>query len=588
MSDPSIEFQIEMSGIPASPGVAIGRAFVLDRARLVGTQYHLSADEVPRELRRLKRALVLSQAQLQKLLQRLIGKGAGTEHTYILEAHLLMMQDPELVEGVRKRVIERRINAEWALKDFLKQLKETFSKFDNEYFQERGNDIDQVGERILRNLMGHREQSMRHVPARSIVVSQELTPADTVHMLKGHLLGFVTELGGRTAHIAILARALEVPALVGVDGIVQNICTGDTVVVDGEKGVIVVRPEAHLLTHYRARRRKLLKLKRQLSENRHLPAVTADGIPVTLSANIEKLDELDGLFEHGAEGIGLYRTEYLFLNRKHLPDEEEQFLAYRELVVRAGSHPVVIRTLDAGADKGLLGETKTNKELHLSPALGLRGVRYQLRYLELLEPQLRAILRASMHGRVRIMVPMVSGIEELRAVRAAVVRCRAQLVKQGFDIPDRVPLGVMIETPAAAVISDMIAREADFFSIGTNDLIHYTIAIDRVDERLSYLYQPLHPAVLRLMKKVLEAGHSAGIPVSMCGEMAGEALYTQLLLGLGLRHFSMSPMSIPAVKDLLRKTSLAQCQVLVEEALKRSSGYEIHAWLVEKQRHLLP
>lgn len=582
MSGRADEFQIEINGIPASPGVAIGRAFVLDRVRLVSAQYHVSADEVEAELKRFKRALTLSQAQLQKLLQRLQAKGAGTEHTYILDAHRLMMEDPELVDAIRKRIEERRVNAEWALKDVLKQLKETFSNFDNEYFQERGNDIDQVGERILRNLMGHNDKAVRNIPPRSIVISQELTPADTVPMLRNHLMGFVTELGGRTSHIAILARSMEIPALVGVDSIVQNVCTGDTLIIDGEKGLVIIRPEEEVLEHYRALRRKLLKHQKLLAENRHLPAVSRDGVPVTLSANVEKLEELPALAEYGAEGIGLYRSEYLFLNRTQLPDEEEQYQAYRELVIRAAPHPVVIRTLDVGADKGLLGEARGPKDVHMSPALGLRGVRYWLRHPELMEPQMCAILRAAMHGRVRVMIPMVSCLDEVLQVREAMVRCRARLLQRGLDVPERVPMGIMIETPAAAVIADVLVRHVDFFSIGSNDLIHYTIAIDRLDERLAYLYQPAHPSVLRLIREVIRVGQEAGIPVSLCGEMAGEPVFAPLLLGLGLRQFSMSPMLIPSVKDILRKTSLAQARELVDAVMCLGSGSEVFDLLKRK------
>ncbi|MFM7203490.1 MAG: phosphoenolpyruvate--protein phosphotransferase [Myxococcota bacterium] len=586
---PSLEqFQLEMNGIPASPGVVIGRAFVLDRARLISTQHHIPADEVPQELRRLKRALALSQTQLQKLLQRLVAKGAGTEHTYILEAHILMLQDPELVEGVRQRILERHINAEWALKDCLKSLKETFLNIDNEYFQERGSDIDQVGERILRNLLGYRDQTVRNVPPNSIVVSQELSPADTIPMLKGRLAGFVTELGGRTSHIAILARSMEVPALVGVEGVVQNVCTGDTMIVDGERGVVIIRPEDALLQSYKLRRRRFLKHQRQLAGNRALPAITRDGVKVSLLANVEKLDELDALKEYGAEGVGLYRTEFLFLNRRALPDEEEQFQAYFELVRRAAGQPVIIRTLDLGADKGLLGEPRSDKDKHLSPALGLRGVRYWLRHPELMEPQLRAILRVACYGDVRIMVPMISGVEEVLQVKQAVMQVRAQLQARGLELPPHVPLGIMIETPAAAVVADLLAPLVDFFSIGTNDLIHYTLAVDRLDERLSYLYQPVHPAVVRLLRDVIACGERAGIPVSMCGEMAGEPLYTQLLLGLGLRSFSMSPMLIPAVKNLIRKISSPHAKALSAAALQQGTGTALQEWLLEQQRPLLP
>ncbi len=579
---------IEMTGIAASPGIAIGRGFVLDRARLVGSQYMLAPDEIPAELRRLHRALHRSREQMHKLMQRLVAKGAGTEHTYILEAHLLMLQDPELIDGVRRRIIERQINAEWALKDFLNHLKESLNRIDDEYLQERGNDIDQVGERVLRNLLGRREQSLGRIPMRGILVSHDLSPADTVHMLKGHVSGFITELGGRTSHVSILARSMQVPAMVGVEGVVHYVATGDLLILDGELGLLIIRPTAEVLKRYRARRRRVLRYQRLLAVNRDLPAITLDQVEVTLSANVEKLEELDALEKYGAMGVGLYRTEYLFLDRQQLPDEEEQYHAYRTILGRAVPYPVVIRTLDIGADKGLLGEPESAKDKLLSPALGLRGVRYCLRHPELFEPQLRAILRASSHGPVKILIPMVTGIEEIRSVKVIIHRCRIELEAAGYDIPKRVPLGIMIETPAAALVAEQLAGEVDFFSIGTNDLIHYTIAVDRMDERLAYLYQPMHPAVLRLLREVISAAEQAGIEVSLCGEIAGEPIYTLMLLGLGLRCFSMSPMSIPGVKDILRRSSLQQAQTLAVEGLTRRSGYDVHNWLIEQQRRLFP
>lgn len=579
---------IEMTGIAASPGVAMGRAYVLDRTRLVGSQYSISEDLVSSEHQRLELALDKSREQMHKLVRRLIAKGAGTEHTYILEAHLLMLQDPELVEGVKKRILEQHINAEWALKNFLDTFKESLSQIDNEYFQERGNDVDQVGERILRNLMGRTEQPLSRVPRHSVVIAHDLSPADTVHMLKGHLSGFVTELGGRTSHVAILARSMQVPALVGVEASATYVSTGDMVIIDGDLGLLIIRPDEMILKKYRARRRKLRRHRRLLSENRDLPAVTRDGVEVHLAANVEKLEELESLSSYGAQGIGLFRTEYLFMDREDLPDEEEQFRAYHRIVEAVAPEPVVIRTLDIGADKGLLGERYEEKEKHLSPALGLRGVRYCLRHPELFEPQLRAILRASAFGSIKIMIPMITGLEEIRSVKVILRRCAVELEAAGYQVPRSVPLGIMIETPAAALSARQLAEEVDFFSIGTNDLIHYTIALDRMDERLAYLYQPMHPAILRLMREVIEAGNDAGIEVAMCGEVAGEPLYTLILLGLGLRSYSMSSSSIPAVKDVIRRSTADQARKLVEEVTSRHSGFDIHEWLWEQQQRLFP
>ncbi len=577
---------LEMRGIPAAPGVAIGRAYVLNRSYLVGSQYEISEEEVEVELARFERAVKAAQRQLKSVLRRLQSVGAGEEHTFILEAHLLMLQDPELIDGVTTRISVQHMNAEWALRECLRQFKDALSQIDNEYFQERGNDIDQVGQRLLRNLIGDQGESLSHMPSRSIVVAHDLTPADTVCMLKGQVKGFVTELGGRTSHIAILARSMVIPALVGVEGITQEVSTGDQLIVDGQLGVVIIRPTEDVLRRYRAKRRRVQRHRKNLAGNRDLKAETRDGHEVVLRANIEKMNELDVLGEYGARGVGLFRTEYLFLDRQNLPDEEEQYRVYRELVERTQPHAAVIRTLDLGADKQLLGEGETALDKHLSPALGLRGIRYCLRHPEIFEPQLRALLRAACHGSLKIMVPMISGLEEVRAVKAVVERCRGQLRSAGYAIPDDIPLGIMVETPAAALLAAMLAREVDFFSIGTNDLAHYTIAVDRMDERLAYLYQPLHPAVLRLIREVIRTGEAEGIEVGLCGEMAGDPLHALVLLGFGLKYFSMSPLFIPAVKHVIRNVSFEEAKKNAEACVEFQTSSDVREWLLERYRKL--
>ena len=575
---------LELRGIAASPGITIGNAYLVDRARLEGREFTLEPREVNGEIRRLKGALEHSGNQVRSLLRRIEALGGGTEHTGILQVHLMMIEDPEFAEGIARRIRERLINVEWALKLVLHELKESFSRIDDEYLKERSHDVDQVGQRILQNLMGHREPTLAQVPPRSIVIAKELLPCDTVHLLKGHILGFATESGTRTSHVAIIARSMEVPAVVGVEGLTGAVTTGDLVILDGETGRVIVRPSEEQLTTYRNRRQRLLRKQKLLEETRHLPAVTKDGTPVTLLANVDKLDELDGLDKSGAEGIGLFRTEYLFLDDKHLPDEDEQVQIYCKLVRRCAPHPVVIRSLDIGADKGM--KRNEGDRRALNPALGLRGVRYTLRHPELFEPQLRAVLRAAAFGPVKLMIPMVSCIEEIQSVKETLNRCNMALEADEYALPSRIPLGIMIETPAAALIAPALAREVDFFSIGSNDLIHYTMAADRTDDRLAYLYQPVHPAMLRLFAGVIDAANQAGIEVSMCGEMAGEPLYAPLLLGLGLRRFSMSPMAIPRLKYVIRHLHLDQARAIAEEALAGVSGQAIHDKLVEHYRKL--
>jgi len=581
---------LELRGIAASPGITLGRAYLVDRARLEGRRYVLEPGEVGGEIRRLKRALERSGNQVRALLRRIEALGAGAEHTGILEVHLMMLEDPELLEGIARRIRDRLINVEWALKVFLGELKESFSRIDDEYLRERGNDVDQVGQRILQNLLGHREPTLAHVPPRSVVIARDLLPSDTVHLLKGHLKGFATELGTRTSHIAIIARSMEVPAVVGVDGLTRAVSTGDLVILDGETGSVLIRPNEDQLRMYRNRRRRLRRKQKALEEHRHLPAVTRDGTRISLLANVDRLDDLGTIEASGAEGIGLYRTEYLFLDRSHLPDEEEQYEVYCKLLKRMAPHPVIIRTLDVGADKGLHRDNGAQEHANkvLNPALGLRGIRYTLRHPELFEPQLRAILRAACCGPVKLLIPMVSCVEEVRSVKETLNRCRIALEADEFPVMSDIPLGIMIETPAAALIARTLAKEVDFFSIGTNDLIHYTVAADRMDDRLAYLYQPVHPAVLRLFSEILQAGKDAGIPVNMCGEIAGEPLYTPLLLGLGLRSFSMSPLAIPRIKYVIRRTTLADAENIAKVALTGVTGHEVHEWLLERYRALFP
>ncbi len=588
MSTATTQPALELRGIAASPGITSGKAFLVDRARLEGRQFVLEPGEVGGEIRRLERALDRSRNQVQALLRRIEALGGGAEHTGILEVHLMMIEDPELVEGVSRRIRDRLINVEWALKVFLGELKESFSRIDDEYLKERGNDVDQVGQRILQNLLGHRESTIAHVPHRSIVVARELLPSDTIHLLKGNIGGFATELGTRTSHVAIIARSMQVPAVVGVDGLTRAVSTGDTLILDGETGRVVLRPSDVQLKEHRNRRRRLRRKQKVLEEDRHLPAITRDGTRVSLLANVDRLDDLDALEASGAEGIGLYRSEYLFLDGKRIPGEDEQLDTYCELLRRMAPHPVIIRTLDIGADKALLEEGAGRHSRPNNPALGLRGIRYTLRHPRLFEPQLRAVLRAAACGPVELLIPMVSCIEEIRSVKETLNRCRIELEADEFPVVSRIPLGIMIETPAAALIGPTLAREVDFFSIGTNDLIHYTMAADRTDDRLAYLYQPVHPAIVRLFAEVIQAARQAGIDVNMCGEIAGEPLYTPLLLGLGLRSFSMSPMAIPRIKYVVRRINVADAEAVAKVALAGTSGPEVHEWLLEHHRRLFP
>ena len=559
--DPYPNFRL--AGVVASPGIAIGPVFVLDSTHPTVPHIHLDPDETDAELERFGRAVARSRRQIEGLLQQVAAERLGTEHAYILEAHLLMMEDPEFLESVQRR-IQEGFGAEWAVSQFLDQMKDRFSRIADAYFQERGTDVDQVGERVLRNLLGRSADPLRLMPNGSLLLAHDLTPADTVELGRNRIRGFVTEVGGRTSHVSILARSLELPAVVGVGELPPDITTGDMAILDGHEGVLILHPTPEQLLLYRARRKAQQRTRRYLLRNFRHPAKTRDGVVFTLEANLELPDELTQVEQKGAEGVGMYRTEYLFLGRDTPPSEELQYEVYRALAQRLAPRPVTIRTFDLGGDKLSLSEDEGS----MNPALGSRGVRHSLYDRESFRAQLRACLRASAFGTVRILIPMITTLEEIRSVKEEIQACQAQLTAEGRTFASPVPLGIMVETPAAAVMADLLATEVDFFSLGTNDLLQYTLAADRTNEGLSYLYQPLHPALLRLISMVSVGARKAGIPLSLCGEMAGEPLQAAVLAGLGLRSLSVSPALIPPLKAALRKIDVAEMTTLADQALR--------------------
>jgi phosphoenolpyruvate-protein phosphotransferase (PTS system enzyme I) len=548
-----------LKGVAASPGYSIGHAHLLDRRRLKVPKYHLSEDEVERELDRFDVALAHSDAQIMDIRAKL--ESVGEEHVLILEAHQLMLKDEMLVEGTRQLIREQLINAEWALKKVVRSIKQIFDNIDDEYFRERRSDVDFVGDRVMRNLMGTSHPSLSQMQQGSIVVAHELSPADTAFMTRTTSLGFATDVGGKTSHTAIMARSLELPAVVALENATELIGSGDLLIVDGTVGQIIVNPSQEQLERYQKLQIGYATQRARLTSTQHLPAETLDGTEIRIAGNIELPEEAEIVLEHGANGVGLYRTEYLYMNRETLPDEDEQYQQYRAVVEACAPHTATIRTLDLGGDK-FITPLKLTRELN--PAMGLRAIRFCLKEQGIFRTQLRALLRASVHGNLRIMVPLISGLSEVHAVKAIVAECREALEQEGHTV-DRVPLGIMVELPSAAIIADLLAPEVDFFAIGTNDLIQYTLAIDRGNEHVAHLYQPLHPAVLRMLTGVVKAADAEGIRVSICGEMAGEALYIPVLLGLGMRELSMNAVAIPLVKSVIRAVSLAECEALYGE-----------------------
>jgi phosphoenolpyruvate-protein phosphotransferase (PTS system enzyme I) len=551
---------VVLEGIGVSPGYAIGRAHLVDRRRVKVPKYHLSEGQVPREMVRFERAITDSEAQIRDIKSKL--QSAGDEHFLILDAHQLILRDEMLVEGTRDAIREMSINAEWALKKTIRSIKQIFDNIDDEYFRERRSDVDFVGDRVLRNLMGSAHPSLSQVGHAAIVVAHDLSPADTAFLMRTTILGFATDVGGKTSHTAIMARSLELPAVVGLERATEGVGTGDVLIIDGVRGRVLVNPGPEEIQRYQQKQLAYSARRARLGEHSQEPAVTADGVGLKVMGNIELPEEAPGVFENGADGIGLYRTEYLYMNRETLPDEDTQYEHYRQVLETSGAAGATIRTLDLGGDK-FIDALKFNRELN--PVMGLRAIRFCLKQQGIFRTQLRALLRSSAHGALRVMLPLISGLEEVRTVKEIMAECRAELAEEGCDMAPQIPLGIMIELPSAAQIADLLAKEVDFFAIGTNDLIQYTLAIDRGNEHVAYLYRPLHPALIRMLGFIIRSARDAGIPCSMCGEMAGEAQYAPILVGLGLREFSVNTVSLPLVKSVVRALDVTRCEALVEE-----------------------
>ena len=573
-----------IKGIGVTPGIIIGKAYLLDRGKIEAPARVIPESHIRQEVARFRDAVEESKKQLRQAKDKLLREEA-TGPTYILDTHLLLLEDKNLIENTVETIKQSWINSEWALKINLERLRKIFDNIDDEYLKSRKTDIDYVGERILRNLLGEEKEAIHQIKEEVIIVSHDLSPADTAQMAKDKVTAFVTDIGGKTSHTAIMARSLEIPAVVGSETATHYINTGDNLIVDGMTGVVVVNPSSEILREYVERQKGRQKLERELFQYRDLPAETTDGYRVKVLANIELVEEIPSVLQHGAEGIGLYRTEYLYLNRKDLPSEEDHFEAYKHVVQGISPHAAVIRTLDIGGDK-FLSHMELAEEMN--PAMGLRAVRFSLKEVDIFKVQLRAILRASAFGKVKLLLPMISGVTEIREVKKILNEVRFRLSAEGIPFDPRMEIGIMIEVPSAVAIADILAREVDFFSIGTNDLIQYSLAIDRVNESVTHLYEPLHPAILRLVKEVVQAAHKAGIRVAMCGEMAGEPLYIPILLGLELDELSMNVFSIFRVKKILRSYTHRDCKNLVNASLHLSTPEEIEDVVLASLREKFP
>jgi phosphotransferase system enzyme I (PtsI) len=567
-------------GLGVSQGIAIGPAHVVEAGYIDVPEYAIAEDAVAAEQERFADAVARSQRQLKKLKEKsaALHGTAAEELGFLLDAGLQMLTGSRVVRGVERRIADERINAEAAVRAEIIKVAQSFAALDDPYLAERADDIREVGDRLIRNLTRTPYQAFSRVPAGSIIIAEELTPADTALMDPQLVGGFATVIGGTESHTAIMARSLGLPAVLGLADLVGAVRTGDTVIVDGSRGRVVARPKPATLEEFERRRGEFARAERQLVGLRRLPAVTRDGTAVTLLANVELPRETEAAVAGGAEGVGLLRTEFLFMNRPDLPDEEEQYQALRTIIKGMDGRPVTVRTLDVGGDK--LAAALDVQPGGANPALGLRAIRLSLKMTELLETQLAAILRAGVHGPVRILLPMISTVAEARQVREILAGVVKRLKRRGTKMVDPPPpLGVMIEIPGAALAADALAQVADFFAVGTNDLTMYTLAIDRGDEQVAHLYNPLHPAVLRLIQFTTEAALRARIPISVCGEIAGDPRYAALLVGLGIRELSMAVTALPRVKQRIRGLDLLAATRFARQIMDQSDSGRIAALL---------
>ena len=564
-----------IKGVPASPGIVIGKAFVLKTETLSIPKYKISPKNVASEIKRYMDALALTREELMGI-QKKVEAEMGESYPDIFSAHLIILDDPVLRETTIKGIEKDNINTEYAVSQVLDKVSKTFSHIEDSYLKERAQDFRDVGRRILRNLMGKKEETLSNLSDKVIVVAHDLAPSETAQMDKEKVLGFATDIGGRTSHTAIMARSLTIPAVVGMGEITQRIESGDTIILDGHEGVAVINPTKNILELYLKKKRQLISLEKKLDKLKKSPAQTTDGHRIALMANIEMPKEVDLLEKYGAEGVGLYRTEFFFLNRGDIPSEEEQFQAYKYVAERISPLPVVIRTLDLGGDK-FASILETPKEIN--PFLGWRAIRFCLARPDIFKTQLRAILRASAYGNVSIMYPLISTPQELRQANKLLEEVERELKKENKEFSRDIKIGAMIETPSAAITSDLMAEEVDFFSIGTNDLIQYAMAVDRINEKIAYLYQPASPAVLRFIKHIVDSGHRKGVSIAVCGEIAGDINLTLILLGLGVDELSMGPVAIPEIKQIIRSVSIEEARKITEKALSLDSTEKVVSYL---------
>ena len=565
-----------LRGMGVSAGVAIGRAVIVETRAQDVFRLPIEQEQVDVEVSRLREAVESAREDLGKTRTE-VGEDLGGDLAAIFDAHLLMLSDVKFLGRVEERIRNQRVNAEWAVHKTAEELDQRFAQMDNAYLRERGADLADVARHLLRSLQGTPGREIAELAPGAVIVADDLTPSDAIRLGRKHVLGFAIESGGRTSHTTIIARSLNLPAVAGLTGLTKQLADDVPLIVDGEEGTVIVHPTPETIDRYRERRFDLQCRDRDLMKTRELEAVTRDGVAVSLMANIDLPEEVEEATCFGAAGVGLYRSEFLYIEKSpELPSEEEHIAIYRKLIESAAPHPAVIRTYDLGGRKLAAEVMETHEE---NPVLGLRGIRLTLSRPDIFRTQIRALLRAGLFGDLWVMLPLVSTLDELRSFRAFAADVAAELEREGLPFQRDLRLGVMIEVPAAAVIADLLAREVDFFSIGTNDLIQYSLAVDRNNEHVASLYQPLHPAMLRMLRHVIDSARVAGIDVGLCGEMGGDIRHALLLIGMGLRRLSMSPRRIPEVKTWLRRMSAAELAELADRCMGYSTAGEV-------QRHV--
>ena len=575
-----------LKGTPVSSGIAIGKVYLLERGKIHVSKYSIKDEQVEKETARFKAAVKRSIEELNSIKES-IPDDEVRKHAFIIDAHLLILQDRYFYNDVIDIMRRQRINAEWALDIVVSKFLSSFEKVEDPYLRERGQDVNYIYQRLLRILVKGKVSGMdaKGIKGKVVIVAHDLSPADTIQLDLNKVSGFVTDVGGRTSHTSIVARALEIPAVVGLGTVTGLVRNNETVIIDGDEGVVIVNPAPEVQREYLAKQVDLSAQRKEFLRIAKLRSETKDGFRIRVGANIELLAEMDIVERYGAEGIGLYRTEYIYLSRKTLPTEMDHYHIYRKLAENRAVKYTTIRTLDLGGDK-FASKIEVPKEIN--PAMGLRAIRLCIKELDIFRAQLRGILRASFYGPLRILFPMVSGMDEVKRAKAVLRECMDELRAEQVPFNEEIEIGIMIEVPSTTMITDLLAREVDFFSIGTNDLIQYTLAIDRVNEYVSYLYEPLHPSVLRMIKKTVDDAHAGKIEVCLCGEMAGEPLYVPILLGLELDELSMNAYVIPRVKKIIRGLGQSYCKELVKEIFSKESAKESEALLRKEMTTMFP